>query len=104
MKSKDMICTKIKLINVFLLRMHDNIVDISYNYNKANLDLQIVLLDGTFLEKSYRDILEKMFVNSIIKIDIVYVTKEVFNRNVGAWLPTGYKWLDNILYSKAEIL
>ena len=95
---------KFRLINVFLLEMHENILDISYAYDKDTLNLQIVLLEGTVLAKCYDKSLRDTFNEYDVKIDMIFLTKEIFNQNKGGWLPSGYKWLEFVLYSKAEIL
>ncbi|WP_163215066.1 hypothetical protein [Bacteroides sp. 519] len=95
---------KRKLINIFLLEMPRNIVDISYEYNDVSLNIQIVLLDKTDLDKTYENILREEFDHFVVNVTILYIAKDAFNKNIGEWLPSEYNWLSNVLYSKAEII
>lgn len=102
METNEYLMVKTKLINLFLSQMVREILDISYEYDKKHLKLQIVLLKGYELHNIARDI-ENSFQNFTVDIEFVYLTKDEFNSNKGNWLPAKYEWLLHVLYSKAEI-
>lgn len=92
------------LINCLLVKIESNILDVSYDVNGNQLIIQIIYLKNTFLSekliKNLREILPKYEI-TIKKIPIL---KEEFNENIDEWLPIHYEWLNNLLFSKAEII
>lgn len=102
--TKRFLKVKLNLIDLFLLNMEVDIIDISYDFDRENIDIQIVLLEGSILENSRYEKLNHLLNDYTIKVKTIFVTKDLFNEGKGEWLPCGYKWLSNVLFSKAEIL
>lgn len=92
------------LIDIFMRKMSKNIVDISYDFNDNDIIIQVVLLENSSLNEYYILELKDLLTNHYVNINTVFVSKDIFNKGKGEWLPLGYKWLTNVLYSKAEIL
>src|SRR5687767_535487 len=100
--NQEYLSLKYALVKSFLLPASRNILDISYKINSRHIDIQIVLLSGTFMSNEANNIVFNNFPNYVISIKEIYLTKEEFNVNKGEWEPQNYKWLDNLLFSKAE--
>ncbi len=92
------------LMNVFMINASDNIFDISYNVNGAEINIQVVLKTGTVLRSELEKVAYNLLPTYKIGITVLYLTKEQFNENHGEWNPKYYQWLDNLLFSKAEVL
>lgn len=92
------------LIEAFLIKADTNILDISYNVENKKLVIQIVLLEGASFSRKLFNTIRKRLVGFEIEIMDLYLTKEQFNENRGQWTPVNYKWLDYLLFSKAEVL
>ena len=95
---------KVNLINTLLVKLPRNILDISFNYERESLTLQFVLLSGTFLEDSFVEKVDNSFKSYNVTKNIIYISREKYNENIGGWIPSGYTWLKYNLYSKAEVL
>lgn len=95
---------KLNLIDLVLLDMPVDVIDISYDFDRDNINIQIVLLKGSILEKSRYEKLNYFFKDYTVKIKTIFISRDFFNERRGEWLPHGYTWLSNILFSKAEIL
>jgi hypothetical protein len=95
---------KYALINAFLLKAPDNIVDISYSVENDTIIIQVVLLEGTDLKQSIYERVENSLKNHEVIIKKVFISKEKFNENKGLWVPRYYNWLTYVLLSKAEVL
>ncbi|MCG6146458.1 hypothetical protein [Leptospira bandrabouensis] len=95
---------KYNLIKCFLFNADKAIVDISYSIKDKNLNIQVVLLDGFNLpQKKINDVKDSLLDFNII-IQQINLAKEKFNERKGEWQPQNYKWLDHLLFSKAEAL
>lgn len=100
----DYINLKYTLINGFLIKADKNILDISYSVNKNKISIQVVLLEGFILAKDrIENIKERLSCFDVVIMEL-YLTKEQFNESKGEWQPKYYKWLDYLLFSKAELL
>ena len=92
------------LIEGFLINADKNILDISYAVEGKQIRIQVVLIYGSTLPQDRIDLVNKKLSGYKVSIEEVYLTKEQFNENVGDWLPKYYKWLENLLFVKAEEL
>jgi hypothetical protein len=92
------------IISSFLIKADKNVLDISYNINGNEIAIQIVMLEGFTLSQKQIDDVKKNLGSFDVSIVELYLTKEQFNENKGEWLPQYYKWLDYLLFSKAEVL
>lgn len=100
----DYINLKCTLINCFLFKADKNILDISYSINEKEITIQVVLLEGFSLSQERADnVKERLSIFDVVFTE-QYITKEQFNENKGEWQSKYYKWLDNLLFSKAEVL
>lgn len=90
------------MIQIFMIKAGSNILDVSYEYEHKKIVIQIVLLRDTVLSEKIEDKLLEYFEK--FEIVYVYMTKDEFNSNKGAWQPLNYRWLRYLLFSKAEIL
>jgi hypothetical protein len=95
---------KYTLINCFLINADLRVLDISYSIKDKTILIQIVLLDGFSLSIQGVENIKARLSNYDITIEELHLTKEQFNTNKGEWQPRYYKWLDNVLFSKAEVL
>ena len=102
--NKDYINIKYTFINCFLIKMNSNILDISYSVAETQITIQIVLIEGSVTPRERIDSLRKALGGFSIVVTELYLTKEQFNESKGEWQPQYYKWLDYLLFSKAEIL
>lgn len=100
----DYINLKYTLINCFLFKADKNVLDISYNFNETKIDIQVVLLEGFNLSQERIANLKERLSSFDVAITELYLTKKQFNENKGEWQPRYYKWLDHLLFSKAEVL
>jgi hypothetical protein len=100
----ELINTQYALMEVFLFKAGKPVLDISYSIDEKKLTIQIVLLEGFNLPpKRIVDIKERLL-NFDVVIKELYLTKEQFNESKGEWQPQYYKWLNYLLFSKAEAL
>lgn len=102
--NKKYIDIKVALINSILSDTPENILDVSYSYMGDRIELQIVVLKGTDIDKSLISRIECSLSKYKTNIKVLHCSKETFNSNKGNWRPLGYNWLDHILYSKSETL
>jgi hypothetical protein len=100
----DHIDLKYILINCFLFKADKAILDISYSLDEKKITVQVVALDGFILSKRMINNLKENLVSLEVIIKELYLTKEQFNESKGEWQPKHYKWLDHLLFSKAEVL
>lgn|SRR5690554_1272180 len=92
------------LISSFLIKADKNILDISYGVDEKKITIQVVLLEGfTLTQERIDNVKERLFSFDVV-ITELHITKEQFNENKGDWQPQYYKWLDYLLFSKAEVL
>ena len=68
------------------------------------MDIQVVLLEGFNLSQERIANLKERLSSFDVAITEIYLTKKQFNENKGEWQPRYYKWLDHLLFSKAEVL
>lgn len=95
---------KFTLINCFLVKVDENVLDISYSVNGNEITIQVVLLEGFTLSHDRIDKVKESLGSFDVSIAELYITKELFNESKGEWQPQCFKWLDYLLFSKAEIL
>ncbi len=98
--------TKLKytLINCFLIKADKNVLDISYSLDGKKLFIQLVLLDGFTLSQGRVENIKERLSSFDVTITELHLTKGQFNESKGEWHPQYYKWLDYLLFSKAEVL
>lgn len=92
------------LMEVFLIKADKNVLDISYKLDGKKIFIQVVLLDGFTLSQERVENIKERLYSFDIEITELHLTKEQFNENKGEWQPQYYKWLDYLLFSKAEVL
>jgi hypothetical protein len=92
------------MINSFLIKADKNVLDISYSINGNEITIQIVMLERFTLSQKQIDNVKENLGSFDVSIAKLYLTKEQFNENKGEWQPQYYKWLDYLLFSKAEVL
>jgi hypothetical protein len=91
------------LMEVFLFKADKNVLDISYSIDGRNFFIQVVLLDGyTLTYERIKNIKEK-FSSFEVVITELHLTKSLYNESKEEWQPKYYKWLDYLLFSKAEV-
>lgn len=100
----DYINLKYTLINYFLLKADKNVLDISYSLDGKKLFIQVVLLDGFTLSQERVENTKERLSSFDVAITELHLTKGQFNESKGEWQPQYYKWLDYLLFSKAEVL
>ncbi len=101
----DYINLKYTLINCFLLKADKNVLDVSYSIDGRKIYIQVVFLEGFTLSKErVENIIKERLSSFDVVITELYLTKEQFNESKGEWEPQYYKWLDYLLFSKAEVL
>lgn len=91
-------------MEAFLIKADKNVLDISYSINDSKIAIQVVLLDGFTLSQEKVENIKERLSSFNIAITELHLTKEQFNVNKGEWQPQYYKWLDYLLFSKAEVL
>ena len=95
---------KYALINAFLIDADSDILDISYVRKGSLIVIQVVLLEGRDLSIEVKrrvcDVLDAF----TIQFKEISISKKQFNKARGVWVPQYYHWLDNVLFSKAEVL
>jgi hypothetical protein len=100
----ELIDTQYALIEVFLFKADKSVLDISYSIADKQITIQIVLLERCSLsQESIENVKEKLSSFDVI-IKELYLTKKQFNKSKGEWQPQYYRWLDYLLFSKAEVL
>lgn len=95
---------KTKLIAFFLNPADENLLDISYSVNEHVITIQLVYLDNHTLAVEKKSKLLDYFAEYNVELIIKSLTKEQFNETIDEWKPTYYVWLDNLLFSKGELL
>lgn len=91
-------------MEAFMFRADTNVLDISYSINETKIVIQVVLLEGFNLPQERIDNVKVRLSGFDVVITELYLTKKQFNENKGEWHPQYYKWLDFLLFSKAEVL
>jgi hypothetical protein len=92
------------LISAFLVEFNNDILDISYTNRDKEISFQIVLLEGKILPEKIKNRLIQLLPEYNITIKQINLSREQFNMSKGEWLPRNYKWLESVLFSKAEVL
>jgi hypothetical protein len=92
------------LISSFLTKADRNVLDINYSVDGYKITIQVVMLECVVLSHDRIDNVKENLSSFDISITELYLTKEQFNENRGEWQPQYYKWLDYLLFSKAEVL
>lgn len=92
------------LVEVFLIKADKNVLDISYSINDNKIAIQVVLLDGFTLSQERVGNIKKRLSSFDVAITELHLTKGQFNESKGEWQPQYYKWLEYLLFSKAEVL
>lgn len=92
------------LLRAFLQNANSRVLDISYNRNGIVIDLQVVLLGDESLAEELKSRANEYLDNFQIAINEIHLTKEQYNESRGEWQPKYYTWLENVLFSKAEVL
>jgi hypothetical protein len=85
-----------------LINININVLYISYNVQDFTLEIQVILLEGSNLSKEVKVNIRDRLSHFKIEIIELHLTKEKFNENIGEWQPKYYKWLNYLLFSKAE--
>lgn len=92
------------LMEVFLFKANKNLLDVSYYKNEKKIVIQVVMLKGYYLSNEIIVKIRESLSSFDVEISELQLTKEEYNENRGEWLPIHYKWLDYMLFSKAEVL
>jgi hypothetical protein len=95
---------KYALINAFLVNADKALLDISYEFEEDKIKVQVVLIDGSNRDYSFKEKVKEHFSNWQVEVNVLFISKEKFNENKGDWNPKYYKWLKYLLFSKAEVL
>lgn len=95
---------KYSLIEAILCMMPYNILDVSYNVGNDIIDIQFILLENTFMDKSVEARVKENLCDYNIIFEYIYMSKVMYNKNKGHWNPVNYTWKQELLYSKAEVL
>ncbi|MCB0482667.1 MAG: hypothetical protein KDC83_14660 [Flavobacteriales bacterium] len=101
---KQHIDVQIGLINCFMRNLPEELLDISYETKGRDLLIQIVLIEGKNLDEKVENRLLEMLPDYRTKFIIKKIRKDQFNDNNGNWNPMEYKWLENVLFSKAQVI
>ena len=100
----ELINTQYALIEALLFKANKNVLDISYSVEEKKITIQVVLLEGFSLSRERIENVKENLGDFKVLIKELSLTKEQFNENKGEWQPQYYKWLDYLLFSKAEVL
>lgn len=92
------------LLKAFMHYASSKILDISYSIEGPKIIIQVVLLSSEGLPEAFNKRANEYLPDFEIIIKEVFLTKEKFNENRGEWEPKNYGWLENVLFSKAEVL
>jgi hypothetical protein len=84
----------------FLIDIDKNILDISCSILKDEIIVQVVILKGTDPKINKTDKIHTFK----ITVQVVEMDKNGFNNNKGNWTIKGYNWLDQVLFSKDEVI
>jgi hypothetical protein len=84
----------------FLIDMDKNILDISCSILNDEIIVQVVILKGTDPKINKTGKIHAFK----ITIQVVEMDKNEFNNNKGNWTVKGYNWLDQVLFSKDEVI
>lgn len=102
--NRDYINLKYDLISCFLFKADKNVLDISYSVEETKITVQVVLLEGFSLSGERIDDVKESLGSWEVLVKELHLTKEQFNENKGEWQPKYYKWLDYLLFYKAEVI
>jgi hypothetical protein len=97
------IAIKYALIKAFMYNMNKGILDISYSKKGEEIEIQVVLVKG-YIPEQIKEYVNKKLPNFDVTINHIYITKEQYNESINEWSPKYYNWLENVLFSKAEVL
>ena len=100
----DYLDIKYALVKAFMFNASEDILDISYCRTDTKIEIQVVLLEGCLLSDQMRERVKKNLPEFHLSIAELHVTKELFNENIGEWAAKYYDWLENVLFSKSEVL
>jgi hypothetical protein len=95
---------KYALINAFLIDADKTLLDISYDIENEKIQIQIILLAGSDWSSTIKEKATHWLGNWQYEMNILFITKENFNENIGDWSPKYYKWLKYLLFSKAKVV
>jgi|GEM_PF-1033696 len=95
---------KYALMKAFMFNSTDDILDISYSTTDTKIRIQVVLLEGSFLSEQMKEMAKENLPEFNLNITELHITKRQYNENMGEWAPKYYNWLENVLFSKAEVL
>lgn len=102
--NKEYLNIKKALIDSILVDISIEILDISYSVFENEILIQFILLSDAQLSDVLQSNIKAILKQYEIMIIVSHVSKEDFNQNKGNWKPIEYQWLDNILYSKSQVL
>jgi hypothetical protein len=102
--NNEYISLRFSLIKAFLIDIGDEILDISYLKNGNKISVQVVLLEGQTIPSEVKERIRKDLFEYQFQVKEIYISKEQFNETKGGWIPSHYTWLENVLFSKAEVL
>lgn len=100
----DYISIKYSLAKALMFNANEGILDISYYVIDRKIELQVVLLNGSILSEQEAEGVKESLLEYDVNVKEIYITKEQFNENIGEWTPKYYEWLENVLFSKSEVL
>ena len=100
----DYLNLKYALVEAFMFNLSTDILDISYNRTDKKIVIQFISLKGHFLSEQFMRKVKENLPEFDLSIKEMYITKEQFNENIVEWSPKYYDWLENVLFSKAEVL
>ncbi len=94
---------KFALVQAFLIDASKDILDISYNQRGKKIDIQVVSLTESASFDQCMIRLKEHFPSFDFNIRKITLTRHQFNESTGEWAPRYYDWLDNVLFSKANV-
>ena len=101
---QEYISLKYALINAFLIDADSDILDISYIRGDSQIVIQVVLLEGKALSDGVKQRVCDKLDAFTIHFKEISISKRQFNETKGVWVSHYYHWLDDVLFSKAEVL
>jgi hypothetical protein len=100
--NKSFLDVEYTLIIILLSNVKPNVLDISYDVIGETLNLQIVLLHNTALDKPMQNDLVRELPNYLINFNYIFTSKAAYNLSKGKWRPSTYNWLPNVILSKSQ--
>ncbi|HMF72483.1 MAG TPA: hypothetical protein VK616_13485 [Flavitalea sp.] len=95
---------KYSLMSAFMIKASKDILDVSYSITESLIDIQVILLNGAIISDDVQNKINSSLSDFEIRMHTIYISKEKFNENKGEWKPKYYDWLEDLLFSKAEVL